>query len=113
MGKQFVGVISTRWVSRTQLDPGFQLFNWILFAGILIYTIHSSNKKPVKQFNSNLDSFKSFAADLKLGKYPSLNCVPNGIVDSVRLMIHYNPDMRPSLYELPKVCHRLSFNHFD
>lgn len=41
--------------------------------------------------------------DLKFGKYPNLTCVPAGIVDNVRLMIHYNPDTRPNLYELPKV----------
>lgn len=41
--------------------------------------------------------------DLKFGKYPSLSCVPAGIVDNVRLMLHYNPDTRPNLHELTKV----------
>lgn len=41
--------------------------------------------------------------DLKFGKYPPLTCIPSGIVDNVRLMLHYNPDTRPNLYELLKV----------
>lgn len=41
--------------------------------------------------------------DLKFGKYPTLNCVPSGIVDNVRLMLHYDPDTRPNLYEMLKV----------
>lgn len=71
--------------------------------GVLIYAIHSANKKPFKLFGTNLESYKAFAMDLKFGKYPTLNCVPSGIVDNVRLMLHYNPDTRPNLYELLKV----------
>lgn len=41
--------------------------------------------------------------DIKFGKYPNLSCIPAGIVDNIRLMIHYNPEQRPNLYELPKV----------
>lgn len=72
-------------------------------SGVLIYTIHSANKKPFKLFGTNFDSCKAFAMDLKFGKYPPLTCVPSGIVDNVRLMLHYNPDTRPNLYELLKV----------
>lgn len=72
---------------------------------IVIYSIHSSNKKPIKLFGTNVEQFKAFAMDIKFGKYPSLNCIPAGIVDSVRLMIHYDPNLRPSLYDLPKVIH--------
>lgn len=50
-----------------------------------------------------MESFKSFATDLKLGKYPNLSCIPDGIVDNVRLMLHFDPETRPNLYELPKV----------
>lgn len=81
--------------------------------GILIYTIHSQNKKPIKLFGTDVDSYKRFAADVKLGKYPNLNCIPNGIVDNVRLMLHFSPELRPNLYELPKVnpniIHNLCF----
>lgn len=73
------------------------------FSGILIYTMHSSNKRPLKLFGTDVDGYKRFAADVKLGKYPNLNCIPNGIVDNVRLMLHYSPDLRPNLFELPKV----------
>lgn len=71
--------------------------------GILIYTIHSTNKKPLKLFGTDVDAYKRFAADVKLGKYPNLNCIPNGIVDNVRLMLHFSPELRPNLFELPKV----------
>lgn len=70
---------------------------------MLIYTIHSTNKKPFKLFGTNLDNYKAFAMDLKFGKYPALTCIPSGIIDNVRLMLHYNPDTRPNLYELLKV----------
>lgn len=53
-----------------------------------------------------MESYKAYAMDLKFGKYPNLSCIPNGIVDNVRLMIHYNPELRPNLYELPKVTIR-------
>lgn len=71
--------------------------------GILIYTIFSQNKKPIKLFGTNVDQYKAFAIDIKFGKYPNLNCVPAGIVDSVRVMIHYDHNLRPSLYDIPKV----------
>lgn len=71
--------------------------------GVLIYTIHSTNKKPIKLFGTNVEQFKVFAMDIKLGKYPNMSCISPGIVDYVRLMIHYDPEQRPSLYELPKV----------
>lgn len=74
-----------------------------LFVGVLIYTIHSANKKPFKLFGTNFDSYKAFAMDLKFGKYPPLTCIPSGIVDNVRLMLHYNPDTRPNFYDLLKV----------
>lgn len=69
----------------------------------MIYSIHSPNKKPIKLFGTNVEQFKSFAMDIKSGKYPNLTCISPGIVDSVRLMIHYNPELRPNLYDLPKV----------
>lgn len=74
-----------------------------MFLGVLIYSVHSTNKKPFKLFGTNLESFKAFAMDLKFGKYPNLSCIPAGIVDNVRLMLHYKPDTRPNLYELLKV----------
>lgn len=69
----------------------------------MIYSVYSGNKKPIKIFGTNLESYKAYAMDLKFAKYPNLTCIPAGIVDNVRLMIHYNPDTRPNLYELPKV----------
>lgn len=71
--------------------------------GVLIYAIHSPNKKPIKLFGTNVEQFKIYASDVKLGKYPSLTCISSGIVDNVRLMLHYNPELRPNLYDLPKV----------
>ncbi|XP_055296936.1 SCY1-like protein 2 [Sitodiplosis mosellana] len=73
--------------------------------GVLIYSIHSANKKPFKLFGTNLETYKAFAMDLKFGKYPQLTCIPSGIVDNVRLMLHYNPDTRPNLYELLKISY--------
>lgn len=71
--------------------------------GVLIYTIHSPNQKPIKLFGTNVEQFKVFALDVKSGIYPNLTCISSGIVDNVRLMLHYNPELRPNLYELPKV----------
>lgn len=79
-------------------------------AGVLIYSIHSANKKPFKLFGTNLETYKAFAMDLKFGKYPQLTCIPSGIVDNVRLMLHYNPDTRPNLFELLKVTFVASKN---
>lgn len=76
-----------------------------VISGVLIYSIHSANKKPFKLFGTSLDNFKAFAMDLKFGKYPQLNCIPAGIVDNVRLMLHYNPETRPNLHELVKIAY--------
>lgn len=78
-------------------------FCFISILGVLIHVIHSTNKKPFKLFGTNVDQYKAFAMDLKFGKYPNLNCIPSGIVDNVRLMIHFDPNTRPNLFELLKV----------
>lgn len=57
----------------------------------------------MRLFGSNVEKFKVFALDIKSGIYPNLTCISSGIVDNVRLMLHYNPELRPNLYELQKV----------
>lgn len=49
--------------------------------------------------------------DLKFGKYPPLNCIPAGIVDNVRLMLHYNPETRSNLHDLVKVSEKKNNSH--
>lgn len=93
----FILCINT-WILINSID-----FFHFSFSGVLIYSIHSANKKPFKMFGTNLDQYKAFAMDLKFGKYPNLSCIPASIVDNVRLMLHYNPDTRPNLHELTKV----------
>lgn len=105
MASSFVPAIFGHWVSDA-VSNRIAIFNCCfvsILTGVLIYSIHSPNKKPIKLFGTNVEQFKSFAMDIKSGKYPNLTCIPPGIVDSVRLMIHYNPELRPNLHELPKV----------
>lgn len=99
----------------------FIIVRFVYVLGVLIHTIHSPNNKPFKLFGTSVEQYKAFAMDLKFGKFPNLSCIPAGIVDNVRLMIHYDPNTRPNLYELPKVssvwesplCRRMMANNFN
>lgn len=70
---------------------------------VLIYTIYSVNHKPFRVFGRDVDACKSFANDIKRGKYPNLSCIPNGLSDHVRLMLNGLAEHRPSVYELSKL----------
>lgn len=71
--------------------------------GMLIYALHSVGGKPIKSFGKDFGSFKRFASDLKQGKFPGISCVPNGLVDYVKLMLNATPEMRPDIHQLTKV----------
>lgn len=81
-------------------------------SGILIYTLHSVNHKPIKQFGKNVESLKKFGQDLQNGRFPNLSCIPNGLSDYVRLMINGNSESRPSIYDISKVSLALDTKMF-
>lgn len=71
--------------------------------GMLIYALHSVGGKPIKSFGKDFGSFKRFASELKQGKFPGISCVPNELVDYVKLMLNATPEMRPDIHQLTKV----------
>lgn len=71
--------------------------------GMLIYALHSVGGKPIKLFGKDFGAFKRFASELKQGKFPGISCVPNGLVDYVKLMLNATPEMRPDIHQLTKV----------
>lgn len=70
---------------------------------ILIYALHSVNHKPAKMFGKNVEAMRKFGLDLQSGRFPNLTCIPNGLSDTVRLMMNANPDLRPTIYDISKV----------
>lgn len=70
--------------------------------GVLIYAIYSGGK-PIKLFGKDYNSFRRFAYELNDGKYPSLMCIPPGLSDFVKGLLHTDPNKRSKLHELPKI----------
>jgi SCY1-like protein 2 len=70
---------------------------------MLIYSLHSNGGKPLKMFGKDFGSFKRFANELKQGKYPGLSCIPEGLVEYVKLMLNATPEIRPDIHQLTKM----------
>lgn len=75
--------------------------------GVLIYAMHNTGGKPLKQFGKDYGAFKRFAGELKQGRYPNLSILPEGqgLQEHVKLMLNATPEMRPDVHELPKVAY--------
>jgi serine/threonine protein kinase len=63
--------------------------------GVLIYAIHANGGKPFNSFGKDLVSFKRYCDQLKQGKTPNLTCIPDGLRESVRMLLNIAPEMRP------------------
>ncbi|CAD7092835.1 unnamed protein product [Hermetia illucens] len=72
--------------------------------GVLIYAIFSEGK-PIKLFGKDYNSFRRFAYELKDGKYPSLHCIPKGLLDFVRGLLLIDSANRSKLHQLPKIAY--------
>lgn len=87
-------------------------FSYFLYfiVGVLIYAIYNFGK-PIKHFGKDYASFRRFANELNQRKYPNLSCIPTGLSDFVKNLLHPSPEHRPKLHELSKVstyiCSRL------
>lgn len=77
----------------------------IFSLGVLIYALHSTGGKPLRMFGKDYSAFKRYANDLKQGKYPNLSCIPDGLIEYVKLMLNTTPEMRPDIHQFVKIAY--------
>ncbi|CAG9807308.1 unnamed protein product [Chironomus riparius] len=76
----------------------------IFSLGVLIYATYSSGGKPIKMFGKDYQTFRKYAQELKQGKYPLLNCIPEGLQNEVKMMLNATPELRINLHEFTKIA---------
>ncbi|XP_055375118.1 SCY1-like protein 2 [Condylostylus longicornis] len=70
--------------------------------GVLIYCIYNKGK-PMKNFFGKYDSFKNFCKEINLGRFPSFDCIPLELRDSLKSLMHSSPLHRTKLHEFRNV----------
>lgn len=74
--------------------------------GMLIYAIHSSDKKCIKPAR-DIQQFKARVQDLKKLSPNKLQCIPEALREFVKLLLNVVPEIRPDSHQFLKVSQKL------
>ncbi|KAK0098171.1 hypothetical protein PV326_010748 [Microctonus aethiopoides] len=75
----------------------------IFALGMLSYVLHSSNNRPMYEYHGDKSECSRFFAEYKSPPNSKLTPIPDGLRETVKLMLSSKPELRPDAHQFIKI----------